>query len=279
MTNHLPDIRGLAELLLPPPSNAEVKLLQGVVAAVYPGQVDLYLSGGSFAVGNIRHLSSYRPKAQDVVWILKNGPDLVVLGQLDSQLGTITPNHTREFRGTSAERVGTLPTSFGVVVGDRWFETNTLRTWMWDGAAWLLVAGPSVYMAAQKLADQAVGTSATSTIVFNTELEDTDNAYSPSTGIFTVPVEGIYSIATNIRWSSHATGHRQTLIRKNGTTALAYIKFAATLTDIKGQPVATVARLAVNDTISVDVLHDAGVNINVESSGGQSSLRIARIGY
>lgn len=90
--NELQHARELAALLLRDPRSAEPpKLLQGVIASVaYDRTATVYISGGAeFPVGNIRVFDHYQPTAGDVVWLVKNGPDLMVLGKLRPKLAAV----------------------------------------------------------------------------------------------------------------------------------------------------------------------------------------------
>lgn len=79
--------RELADLLVGPNRPEPPLLRQGVVSAVGAGIVSVQLAGSPYAVGNVRYLDSYEPVVGDVVWMLKNGPDLLVLGAL--QIGAL----------------------------------------------------------------------------------------------------------------------------------------------------------------------------------------------
>lgn len=77
--------RELASLLLKAPTREPVGLLQGVVAALESdGRVQVFLSGSPFPVGGIRHLDSYSPREDDVVWMAKSGADVIILGSLEN---------------------------------------------------------------------------------------------------------------------------------------------------------------------------------------------------
>lgn len=57
----------------------QLKLRQGVVAAVNASSVDVTI-GASTTVPGVRFLDSYAPVAGDTVWLLRNGPDALVIG-------------------------------------------------------------------------------------------------------------------------------------------------------------------------------------------------------
>lgn len=75
-------VRELAALLIAPGKPEPPLLRQGVVESIGSGSVGIYLSGSNFAIGNVKYISGYSPSIGDVVWMLKNGPDLLVIGRV-----------------------------------------------------------------------------------------------------------------------------------------------------------------------------------------------------
>lgn len=64
-----------------------VKLMSGVVTRLMgSGALEVILNGDGYPIPNIRHLDAYSPVVGDVVWILKNGPDYLALGDLRNLL-------------------------------------------------------------------------------------------------------------------------------------------------------------------------------------------------
>lgn len=83
MSNDMAIAREMAELLMPPPVADNPKLIQAVISSVQYGTLTIQLGGSPYPVGGIRYLGWYsKPKVGDSVWVLKNGPDLLVLGPL-----------------------------------------------------------------------------------------------------------------------------------------------------------------------------------------------------
>lgn len=74
----------LARLQLPsrgaPDGTPYPHLIQGVVRGVHLGSVDVHLRGQVEESPGIRYLTSYRPGFGDVVWVLRWGTDMLVLG-------------------------------------------------------------------------------------------------------------------------------------------------------------------------------------------------------
>lgn len=84
-----PQILSLARKILEREGSSGVKLRQGTVTAVGAGTVDIQLSGASSSVPQARYLSGYTPILGDVVWCAQNGPDLLVLGDLQDRANTV----------------------------------------------------------------------------------------------------------------------------------------------------------------------------------------------
>lgn len=79
------DIEVLADELADRGSHPSLGLRLGKVTAVAAGPpptVSLQLGGSTVAIPGVRYLSSYSPTVNDVVLVLKNGPDLVCLGKM-----------------------------------------------------------------------------------------------------------------------------------------------------------------------------------------------------
>lgn len=100
MNDQFNEARELANLLLEPDSRISPTLVQGVVQSInVDGHISLYLSGMVFPVSKVKHLDSYDPRVGDTVWVLKNGPDLLIIG--------------RVAEANPSERVTVLPWNIG----------------------------------------------------------------------------------------------------------------------------------------------------------------------
>lgn len=141
----------LARLLLKPAAQQPPRMLQAVVSAVINHTLELLLPGNTVAIGGVRYLSSYVPEVADVVWVLKNGPDLLVIGSLSTEdrvsmdtlvpIGTIMPfsgatqpNSRYLFcdgspvsRTTYLELFGLIGTTYGIGDGSTTFNLPDLR--------------------------------------------------------------------------------------------------------------------------------------------------------
>ena len=111
MTTGSPSIaQELASLLIAPGRAQPPLLRQGVVASLdAPGQLTVYLSGDDYPIYGVRFLDSYAPVPNDAVWLLKNGPDMLVLGKVETaaRWGPLQPHNVAWGRIKAASTTGT----------------------------------------------------------------------------------------------------------------------------------------------------------------------------
>lgn len=138
-----------------------------------------------------------------------------------------------------------------------------------------------VALSVRRSAAQAVANNTNVTVAFDDVTQDSEGGYNTGTWTYTVAVAGLYIATTNIRWAISAAGnYRQALFRVD-TTAAHGIDRRPPITGINTFNHTTIAplRLAVGQTVRIDVQQDSGGSLNIESNtGGQSSFQLARIG-
>jgi len=76
------DLDDLARALLPDPAEPKLQLRKGQVTAIAAPTVTVTLGGSSTAIAGVSHLASYSPTVNDIVFVLVDGPSLLVLGKL-----------------------------------------------------------------------------------------------------------------------------------------------------------------------------------------------------
>lgn len=74
--------RNLAHLLAEATTRDGITLRQGKVTAVAASPSTVTVTVGGYPVPGVRHLSTYTPVVDDVVWLLQDGPTHIVLGVL-----------------------------------------------------------------------------------------------------------------------------------------------------------------------------------------------------
>lgn len=83
-----PQLRDVVERLAGKISDGQpgsmLQFRQAVVTALAttPARVSITLAGSATVIPNIRYLASYTAAVNDTVWLLQNGPDLIVMGKL-----------------------------------------------------------------------------------------------------------------------------------------------------------------------------------------------------
>lgn len=117
-------------------------------------------------------------------------------------------------------------------------------------------------------ANQSVPNSTTTLLTWNSENWDSENMHSTSvnTGRLTCVTAGKYMVTTNLIFSSNNTGVRQIVIAKNGAQVWSQI-FPQNYAGEEQIGTVFVLALAVNDYVTCEVWHGAGVTLTVAGSG------------
>lgn len=76
------DVSDLADVLFEMADTPAVRLRKATVQAVAAPKVTLRIGGSTTDVAGVRYLSSYAPTVGDVVFVLVDGPALLILGRL-----------------------------------------------------------------------------------------------------------------------------------------------------------------------------------------------------
>jgi hypothetical protein len=71
--------RDIARYLMQP-DKANLTLRQAVVVGIEMGSISIIMNDETFPIGGINFLNSYHPIVGDVVWLMKNGADMLVIG-------------------------------------------------------------------------------------------------------------------------------------------------------------------------------------------------------
>lgn len=72
----------LADVLLELTAGDGIRLRKGVVQAVTAPTVTIRLGGSTTDIAGVRYLASYTPAVGNVVFVLVDGPALLILGRL-----------------------------------------------------------------------------------------------------------------------------------------------------------------------------------------------------
>lgn len=125
-----------------------------------------------------------------------------------------------------------------------------------------------------KAALQTITSGSSTAVIFDTERYDTDTIHDNSTNNtrLTATTAGKYVITGHVRWEAvNTTGHRQLVIRVNGTTAIACVRdISPDGTLNTHQSITTIWDLAATDYVELMALHTATVDVDVTKLGDQS---------
>ncbi|MDM1497058.1 hypothetical protein HX063_16940 [Myroides odoratimimus] len=155
--------------------------------------------------------------------------DVIVTADGNLGIGTITPITKVDLRSSSGKNIiGLANTSQSAGVakaGALRYETNIKMLQYSDGVAWHTipdVAPPKALVFANKESSQSISENSTTQYITNwKEMEDSQNNFNPSTGIFTVPRDGFYIVSFSMTLSSaiiNNNSHVETIIESNTST-------------------------------------------------------------
>lgn len=123
-------------------------------------------------------------------------------------------------------------------------------------------------------ADITTTTATAIALTFNSERFDNDNMHSTSTntGRITIRSSGIYLVGVNVQWNNNATGQRQTRLRLNGSTIIAFTKIdeADSATEEVIQSVNCIYSFDVDDYVEVVASQASGGDLTVEVAANYS---------
>jgi len=139
-------------------------------------------------------------------------------------------------------------------------------------------SGQSYVFAYRSASNQTISNTTVTTVIFNSEIEDTLGEYNISTGIFTATEDGVYQVVANIHWAGVPSGQWvQTYITAGGTVyTMWYDTIVATISqkqaDAKG-----IFKLAAGDTVEIKVQQNSGGNLDIRAFAYTTSLFITKI--
>lgn len=140
-------------------------------------------------------------------------------------------------------------------------------------------AGELVQLNAAKTAGTQTSTGAFQDVASWTTELDTNAAFNATTGVFTVPVAGSYSVQGTLGYTTNTTGVRGVQIRQNSTTRYEAMVAANPLGVFDTTvPFNRVLRCNAGDTISLRGFQSSGGNLNYSPNVGYTVLSITKVG-
>lgn len=176
---------------------------------------------------------------------------------------------------------GARPVSPAPVAGDTVFETDTFNTFVYDGTNWR-PQGTGIYSASYLNANQTVNTVTATTILGTAFVQDARGiTYTSGTGLFTIPVTGMYQINGGVVYDSNVAGaYRLAWVETSASVRITdwstYGSFAASKT-VGG---ARLCRITAGTQIRLVTYHAAGGALNAVGGtiAGATFLDIQYIG-
>ena len=147
--------------------------------------------------------------------------------------------------------------------------TATLANHLVDSAAAFVAAdvGRVVWNTTDNTYARITVVNSATDVTIDTDIMVNTEAYTIFDSRFTAPISGIYIITGNVVWESLADGTANFIaIRKNYTVELAQ---SSTIIGAIGVPllsIATIAQLAINDIVTLDIYQNTGTNKNIQIS-------------
>lgn len=105
---------------------------------------------------------------------------------------------------------------------------------------------------------------------------DTHGAFNSTTGIYTVPVSGLYQVSGSVGFALNATGARGVLVQKNGVDNLVGTLTPGNSVISSGLPFSGIIPCVAGDTLKVRAFQSSGGNLAYLSGNG-TNLSIQRI--
>lgn len=135
-----------------------------------------------------------------------------------------------------------------------------------------------VAMSAYKSTTQALTTLVETAITsFNSATIDTHGTFNSTTGLYTIPVSGIYKITANTAFETNSLGYRYNSISKNGSVYQFGNIVNAVTTDGNLITASAIIQCVVGDTIGQKAYQNSGGNLNIRALAGTTSLHIERL--
>ena len=141
----------------------------------------------------------------------------------------------------------------------------------------LAVTDVSVHVT--KSGNQTLTTGVDTFITWDTETFDTDTMHSTvtNTSRLTATTAGKYCVGGHVEIGASATGQRDVLIMKNGTTVVSRMAIDAAAAGVTIVPIAGFVQLSATDYVELRVTQNSGGNLDVAGGGANSAFWAARM--
>lgn len=210
--------------------------------------------------------------APDTIVIYKNGVNSVLAGSIDS-------NGEATFVGAISCIAGDIldvrPPNIAIDAANMFLNFERL-----SGPS-AIAASETVKIRATTSAGQSIANAATPTIIFGTKTYDSHGTFNSSTGIFTAPVSGNYSVNASVRYESSsfsATNFVTVQLFKNGVfySALGLKTIDATVTSSQQVNGFDEIELIAGDTIDIRTAHNEATPRSLSTVAGTCFVSIKK---
>lgn len=279
---------------------------QGVVVSIQGSSATIRLGGSTTNVAGIRHLGSYTPVVGHTVWVLVDGPDMLILGSLVQQSGGGGGG------GASPSGFVVTETSFGQAAAagsgaeySRGDHTHGTPAAPGGATPYGFVAGETLFglsasagsVAAYSRGDHTHGTPAhgyinhaavpsasvyrDTALTVGNAVETTVSAFTGArwdnasmwdgVGLLVAPVTGLYLLAGSVFWVTNSTGQRVLHLKINDTLTIIDDHQMAHADQVgPGMSACRPYRLNAGDNFRMTVLQQSGANLDL--AGGSSAF-------
>lgn len=90
------DLSYLVKQIKEPSSGLRLRQAKVITVNASPASVDIQIAGDTNTLPSVKYLKSLTPVANDIVWILVNGSDLVVIGSQQAQAIIYLPTQEKK---------------------------------------------------------------------------------------------------------------------------------------------------------------------------------------
>lgn len=144
----------------------------------------------------------------------------------------------------------------------------------------VIAASESVYAAYETASGASINNSTDTTVIWNTKIQDTHGGMNTSTGIFTVPISGLYEITVTNTFNSNSTGSRYITTNQSGSVSASYRgpTMQATTTGATGTFNCSRFKCLAGDQLNAQVFQNSGGALSLSASVTQNYILIKRIG-
>lgn len=212
--------------------------------------------------------------------LVKNGALAIrTMGNaIDTTMGTMTPKSTFTAKGSiAAATAASTPANLSVGTNGQCIITDSTAATGLKWAASPNFVGASVYASAL----QAISTSTTTNITFDTESIDTNSFHSTVTNTtrFTIPagLGGKYRVSGSVRFNPNGVGRRLATIRENGVGGVAYEGTPGASSFIT-LPIEGIFTLAATDYVELETFQSSGGTLNTLGGSDNTYFEIEYLG-